>query len=188
MSTRPPQPHASTPAARAGWPARAPARRGGFTLVELLAAVALTGLLAAALLTIVAGLGRQVTPARTGDALHTAEATGLKHLLERDLLQARAVTLTADSLTLHTLSHLHADTLDASHRPVRVRYHHLEDDGALVREQYDPLDTTGQPRSAHLVATGVSSLHVARADDEDNDSITLTITFESDVRWEVTYP
>jgi len=96
-------------------------RTEGLTLVELLATLAITGLLVAGSLRAVGSLGRSDRAGRSRyeDASRRA---ALERILEMDLTHARRFRATKTGFELQTWFALAGETLSAAHVPVRVAY------------------------------------------------------------------
>jgi hypothetical protein len=136
-----------------------------FTILELLAATALTALLMAAVLRVVATMGATRAVAAQANAADTGRAE-LIDLLRRDLTHATAATFARDRATL--TSHLALDpaTLAASHEPVSVTYElaTIHDRRWLVRRQSPRNDATGSaPTWAELICPDVVSFSIRAA-------------------------
>jgi len=129
--------------------------RHGFTLIELVIALAITALVCLGALSATAAL------ARSGDALQRRSRTAdfreaLGPLLRHDLQHARRLAAAGDGIELNVSSALDPASLTVDHVPATVRYeirHHGQSTW-LVRRQTSPL----VPDSTALVCPGVNSL------------------------------
>lgn len=141
--------------------------RRGFTLIEVLATLALAALLLLAGFRAIASLGR----ARAALARQEAERSYVPEvvdLLRLDLSNARYMAARPDELTLTGYGGLDADTLDPNHRPVTVRYHLVRAGGRtrLIREQTDLDVSTNRNRWSAVVCSGVAAFEVRAAADD----------------------
>ena len=135
--------------------------RRGFTLVEILATIALAALLLLAGFRAVASLGRQRAMLARQEAARTY-VPELADLLRLDLSNARYMKAAPNELTLTGYCGLDADTLDPNHRPVTVRYHlaRAGGRGRVVREQTDLDVPTNRNRWSAVVCSGVAAFEV----------------------------
>lgn len=132
-------------------------RRCGFTLVELLAATALTALLMVGILNVVARLGADHLRRPSDDV---NDATVL--LVERDLRLAREVRTGDGFVEMRGYCHLDDEALTLSHLPTLVRYEirTLNDRPWLIRIQTDLDQLTNERPFTELVEAGVRSIEV----------------------------
>jgi hypothetical protein len=138
--------------------------RRAFTILELLAATALTALLMAAVLHVVGAIGAsRATLARHSDA--GAWRSDLLDLVRRDMTNASKVTFRADGMTLTGRAALEAGTLELRHEPVTVVYGLSVIDGRawLVRRQSPREGLSHAPAWAELVCPNVTGFVVRRA-------------------------
>ena len=160
--------------------------RTAFTLVEMLAALALSAALMVAVLSLSTGVSRtERAMAATHQRSDTHEA--LVELLRRDLSEARQVDILSQGIRLIGPLQVEPDTQERSHLPVEVRYEIAESPvgglsggpaggpggpggtagSILLRCQRRLEQRTNQAESRRLVATGVRSIQftpVASAD------------------------
>ena len=137
--------------------------RRAFTILELLAATALTALLMAAVLHVVGAIGAsRATLARQTDT--AAWRDDLLDVLRRDMTNASKVTFGADGMTLTGHGALDAGTLEFSHEPVTVVYGLSVIDGRswLVRRQAPRDGLSHTPAWAELVCPDVTGFVVRR--------------------------
>jgi hypothetical protein len=137
-------------------------RRRAFTILELLAATALTALLMAAILHVVGSLGvTRATLARQGGG--AAVDSGMLDQLRRDLTNATAAAFARGSMTLTSHESLDPATLNSSHEPVNVTYEVASIHGRrwLVRRQTSR--TAGESRLTELVCPDVAAFTVRPA-------------------------
>ena len=163
----------------------------GFTLIELLASLALSALLMAALLAVVASLGRDraAIERRGGVEPWPSRAAGL---LRRDIEEAAHYATAADR-ELVLLGPLCQNPQNATplHTPARVRYR-VVDAGEvrlLVREQEDLLDRSNRRVTRSLVCEGVERFAVElrwgsgskpRQRDELPTAVRVVLTMQQD--------
>ncbi len=137
----------------------------GFTLIELMASLAITAMLAAGTLVVVANLAAdQVTIRRTRESVWPDD---LQAMLELDLRQARHYRTTADGFELHTYTCIEGAPSRLRRLPVRVRYQTAgSDDGpsCLLRIQRFAHE---EPRR-DLVACGVNDIYVGKPRGDDS--------------------
>ena len=135
--------------------------RRGFSLIEMLAAAALSAVLMIGLLAVIAGVGRtrRAFAERTEQAAWSA---GVADLLRTDLRNAQTIKVGANQLTLTGTGALDAQTLAPTHRPVRIEYSLQTAAGQswLIRRQVD-LDVLSTANSwSEPVCPGVASFAV----------------------------
>ena len=125
------------------------------TLVEMLAAIAIVGLLSAAALRVTGNL------ARTGRNVQTraddnALTAGLENLLAGDVTGALKYRKASEGLELKTMCILDDKDLEIRHLPATVSYRvqKVGDDNWLIRTQY----IEGRRKTARLVCKGVSKV------------------------------
>jgi prepilin-type N-terminal cleavage/methylation domain-containing protein len=138
--------------------------RRAFTILELLAATALTAILMAAVLHVVGAISAsRAVLARQADAGAAWRADFLD-LLRRDMTNASKVTLRPDQMTLTGRAALDAETLEFRHEPVNVVYGLSVIDGRswLVRRQSPRDGWSSSPPWAELVCPDVTGLVVQR--------------------------
>lgn len=154
-------------------------RHGGFTLLELLLASALSVLLMVGVLAVIATW-------RTADAapgagndrfgpstvMADAETERWVALLREDLGHARQVEQGGDAL-VRLVGHAGLDAVGRArtHRPVEVVYRTMEQDGAvwLVREQAALDIASTAHRQRDLVAAGVLAVELTAVADDSED-------------------
>jgi prepilin-type N-terminal cleavage/methylation domain-containing protein len=143
---------------------------GGFTLIELMASLAITALLATGTLLVVANLAAdQATAQRAGES---ASPDDLQAMLELDLRQARHYRTTAGGFELHTYTCIEGDPSRLRRLPVLVRYEAAGGEtgpSCLLRIQsFDK-----QPPRRDLVACGVKDIYIGRPrKDGDRPAVT----------------
>lgn len=134
----------------------------GFTLVEVVAALALAGVLLTVLLTVTT----RVNSARAADRRDRIRADGLIGLLRHDLIHARSLESSPNNIIITGYGGLDRRTLEPTHRPARVTYRVLRIDGetgilpVLVREQVDLDNRTNREAFIELVAIGIVSFTI----------------------------
>jgi len=132
-------------------------RRTGLTLIELMLALALTGVLSAAILRAVTGLARDpALRAPVGEEVLLAGR--LRELLTGDVASAGSWRATEAGFALRTNVSLDARTLRVAHLPAEVRYEvrRIAGHNWLVRVQECPY----QPAFAELACRGVRSVRM----------------------------
>jgi hypothetical protein len=140
--------------------------RRAFTILELLAATALTALLMAAVLHVVGAIGAsRAALARHAGAGAGAWQTDLIDLVRRDMTNASKVTFRADGMTLTSHAALDAGTREFQHEPVTVVYGLSVIDGRswLVRRQSPREGLSHGPAWAELICPDVTGFVVRRA-------------------------
>jgi len=131
-----------------------PRRRAGYTLLELLAALTLTVLLASATLAITKNLMHQAKePTQTAPAW----IRRLKQTLLQEMTEAEQVRRVPQGMELEGPLHPKPSVTDTGHRPLKVTW--KVDNGQLVREELDLL--TGGFRH-QVVALGVDRLDLVQ--------------------------
>jgi prepilin-type N-terminal cleavage/methylation domain-containing protein len=132
-------------------------RRRAFTLIELLAASALSALIMLVLLQVIASISRSRVAvaremnSRTGQTRWKSEVI---QLLRRDMLNATTARLEVGRLTLTGHGSVDRNRLHARHEPVSVVYE--VDRGRLIRRQ---MARDGMPREndfGEIVCAGVT--------------------------------
>lgn len=131
-------------------------KRHAFTLIELMATVALAGVLMLALLQVITATGRTQrmmasTPVSSVDPWQRAVA-----VIERDLQSARSATFHDGVLVLEGVGGWDPSTLEPNHEPAVVRYRRIDaEPPLLVREQRDVLRLGQQRPWRVLIGVGV---------------------------------
>jgi len=139
-------------------------KRAGFTVLELMLATALTVLLMAGVLTVIATLRKPLPePVGASDAPRAASAhLAAARVIEADLSQATRVEAEGSGLRLESYGGLAETTHERTQRPVTVRYRvkQIGEDSWLLRDQ-SLLDTpeSSSPRS-ELVASGITRVRL----------------------------
>jgi len=133
--------------------------RRGFTLVELLAATALSAVLMLAVLQVIGSLGRSRAP-RAGQAM-PADAD-LVELLRHDLAQSTEIRYATSAFTLIGCADIAPGERVASHQPVTVTYSLMPLQGRswLVRRQTARNTRSMDAPSIELVWPDVTGLEV----------------------------
>ena len=137
------------------------------TLVELLAALAITSLLVVAALRVSTHLARAEILSRRAREDLWSEAR-LRDLVTTDVVHAEAYQEDRDGLVLQTSACLDAKTLELEHVPAKVAYR-VQTVGNrkwLVRSQ----ESEWQPPVSELVSEGVRTIRL-RPKDEDKPSV-----------------
>jgi hypothetical protein len=136
-------------------------RRRAFTILELLAATALTALLMAAVLHVVGALG--VTRATL--ARQPADDSEMLVQLRRDLTNATAAAFARDSITLTSHELLDPATLNSLQDPVTVTYEVASVHGRrwLVRRQTSRTAAENRIPMTELVCPDVAGFSVRAA-------------------------
>jgi type II secretory pathway component PulJ len=138
--------------------------RRAFTILEMLAATALTVLLLAAVLVVIGSLG----PSRAALARQPqggAWRADLLDMLRYDLSNATAVSFRSDAMTLTGHGALDRTTLARRHEPVTVVYELASIRGRLwlVRGQASREGWSGEPGWSELLCPDVSGFTVRAA-------------------------
>ena len=130
-------------------------RRTGLTLTELMVALALTGLLAAAALRIAGGLLRGTLSHQDPVPADQVQES-VRDLLVMDIVHADRYLPSTKGLELMTRARLSADTLELRHLPTQVSYGTVEIGGRswLRRTQQMP----SGDRRTDLVCSGVRGI------------------------------
>jgi hypothetical protein len=137
--------------------------RKAFTILELLAATALTALLMVAVLHVVGTIGAsRAALARQADA--GAWRADLLDQLRRDLTNASKVSFGQNSMTLAGHGALDARTLELRHEPVTVVYGLSVIDGRswLVRRQAPRDGLSNAPAWGELICPDITGLAIVR--------------------------
>jgi len=134
-------------------------RQVGFTLIELVAATALSALLMVGVLHVTVTVNRdaQRASARGTTRAHLAQTESLAALLRHDLVHAHHVRWAPNELHVSGENGLDPRDLTPTHRPARVSYF-LQSAGRttwLVRRQTDRADVTNQDANTTLILGGV---------------------------------
>lgn len=133
--------------------------RRGFTAVELLATLGLSGLLMLAVLSVTSSLASDLTPA--GSGIDRAWIDRTINLIERDLLHAKQFDTGEGRLDI--LGYTRHDRIEQawSHRPVRITYAIEHNAGAptLVRTQQG-YDTNAIAIDRQVMAFGVGGFRI----------------------------
>lgn len=126
--------------------------RAGLTLVELMVALAISAMLAGAMLGLVAQLSRGLRTARAAGQ-DRLRHQGLRRLLETDLASATAYRMGTDRLELRTLVSIDPPSQQLRHLPVEVVWRidrsdadRLDDPGLLLRVEAVGGTTTKRTR------------------------------------------
>lgn len=130
----------------------------GFTIVEMLAATALSAVLFVVMFILLSGFGREQRAAMIRARADTMPQ--VTDLLRWDLVNARQVQCAPGQVMLDGFGALDRESLDASwHRPVDVTYEVRQAGGKpwLVRRQQEK---DGSQKFTELVCGGVSGLRV----------------------------
>lgn len=141
-------------------------RTAGFTLVEVVAGLALAGLLLTVLLTVTTRINHTRAALDDVDNRDRGRVDGLAALLRHDLIHARSFESSRVGVTMIGYGGLDRDTLEPTHRPARVTYRVLSVDGesgaipVLVREQADLDDRTNREAYIELVAIGIDGFTI----------------------------
>lgn len=132
-------------------------RRVGLTLTELMVAMALTGVLAAAALRVAGGLLRSSKPGRNASQRSVVE-NDLRSVLALDIAHAERYRPDKAGLYVKTRSRLSSDTLELRHLPTRVSYsvRKVGERHWLIRTQHG---ASGEQRT-DLVCSGVRSVRM----------------------------
>jgi len=142
--------------------------RRAFTILEMLAATALTVLLMAAVLVVIGTLG----PSRAAldrQAQGGAWRADLLEMLRYDLSNATSVSFRSDGMTLSGHGALDRNTLVRRHEPVTVNYELANIHGRnwLVRSQAWREGWSSEPRWSELLCPDVSGFMVRPASVSD---------------------
>ena len=134
-------------------------RRSAFTLIELVAALALAGLLLLVLFQVTVGLGhdRSVMQAASADP---EPVQRISRRLWDDLGSSYRAGVDEGRLWVEGWSGLASGS--GHHHPVRVQYRveNAENPrgGVLIREEHDLTDLSNKPRDISVIALGVAAL------------------------------
>lgn len=145
-----------------------PILRPGYTLLELIAALTLTVLLASATLAITKNLMRQAKePTRTAPAW----IRRLQQTLTEEMTEADQVRRVSQGMEVEGPLQPRPALTAGGHRPLRVTWR--VDQGRLVREELDLL--TGNYRR-QTVAIGIEHLDISQPQDQGGGNIQLTLS------------
>lgn len=129
----------------------------GFSLIELLAALALASVLMLAVMQVTASLGR-VSAAMDGRGDSASPwRRDLEALLQTDLEQAMFAVAESDELHLEGLIGLGLERAEPTLVKYRLIKHQDEESGLLVREQRSLLERSNRPGQRELVAARVTA-------------------------------
>lgn len=134
-------------------------RRRGLTLIEMIATLAIAGMVTAASLALTANLlGRQ--KAAGGIAAKDATEERLRHLLSLDMAHATRCRAVEGGLKLRTRTAVRPGTMATEHLPVEVCYEAgaAGNESWLVRSQY----ASGDEAFRELVCRDVTGLSFVR--------------------------
>jgi prepilin-type N-terminal cleavage/methylation domain-containing protein len=131
-------------------------RPRGFTLIEMLATLALASLLMLGILSVMASLGK----ARQEVESHRSEvplAADVEAVILRDLQDARSVKAEGAGFRIEGYGAMDPKTLARTHRPARVVYsvRNGGGGGVLVRQQWTFDDESGAKSFSQIVALNV---------------------------------
>lgn len=137
--------------------------RRGFTLIELMVAVAISAVLMGGVLVVTAGLSRDARGAARNDG--TTDLGGTLELLQWDVANARAMSAgSSDGRTLALVGHgaIEPGSLRPNGRLVRVTYTcELRGKVSCLLRRQRYLDDPVRPQAfTELVATGITGLEV----------------------------
>ena len=138
--------------------------RAARTLVELVAALAVTAALVAAVLGVTTKLARNEAVSKRAHNAASLEER-LEDLLQEDLTHAKGFREVPGGYALRSHAHLEAKTLERKHLPATVTYRVLpkETGGLLVRTQ----ESEFQPVVTELVAVGVKTIRLQGSAKQD---------------------
>jgi prepilin-type N-terminal cleavage/methylation domain-containing protein len=145
-------------------------QRHGFTLIEMMASLAITALLATGTLLVVANLAADQATAR--QAGESVSPDNLRGMLQLDLRQARHYRTTAGGFELHTYTCIEGAPSRLRRLPVLVRYEAIVSQNGpscLLRIQ----SFGKEPPRRDLVACGVKDIYIGKPG-RDNTRPTVT--------------
>ncbi|QNN21548.1 prepilin-type N-terminal cleavage/methylation domain-containing protein [Planctomycetales bacterium ZRK34] len=133
-------------------------RQPGFTLLELIAALALSTLLMLGLLTVITAISSPRSTTEAGDFSQDHTTQLLISLVRHDLMHAQDITVEANHIKIQGYGALDSQSLTPTHRRAEVEYliEQHEELTILVRQQRDVDDLTATNTHRHLLATDVS--------------------------------
>ena len=144
--------------------------RSGFTLLELILAVALASLLMVGVLAVITRIGAaamnpNLTPGNDqppDQMMHAKPLDNFVRLLRQDLNHARRVETAPDRLAIFTYHALEARRRQTQHRPVRVVYQlqHIGGQPWLLRRQQALDVQTNQNRQRDLLCVGIAGFNL----------------------------
>ena len=153
-------------------------RERAFTLIELLAATALIGLLMVAMMSVMGSIGRTERVMAAHDTA-APEVDALVRLLERDLAHAREVYAENDRVELHAFSAVDERSMEPTHRPVRIRYEvrRLGSRRWLVRRQARRDELSNRDVSAELVCADVKAVQLKSQEEAGGAAGAVIVTW-----------
>ena len=145
----------------------------GFTLVEMIAAIALAAVLMASVVQVVAGL--PVTDSAKRSMSDALDAQSLRRLLVFDLQHAHHWEFSEHQLVLHGTAHFDSDGR-RGHLPSRVAYHIVEVESVpwLVRQQTLTLERSDAQPTTELLLPGVAALNLRDEEGELQTTVPLS--------------
>ena len=153
----------------------------GMTLIEVLAALALSAALVATLLTVSSSLrgDQQRMDQDTSDS--AAMNRRLARLFEHDLTHARTLETVGGQVQLVGYGGLDREALKAEHRRTLVTYQQVDlpsGGAALVREQVELDNTTNRASTLDVVALGVATFAIES--ESTSDRVRFDVTWDDD--------
>ena len=152
-----------------------------FTLIELLAALAISGMLIVAALTVASDLGRSEARAQVRHKDTWLHAP-IRAVVSLDLLNAAGWNQTEHGYLLRTQSSLAPGSMELRHLPATVEYTLQALDGHtwLTRTQHS---LTAEPDVTDLVCSGVQYFGLETNTDPDGaPAVTATVEFDAPER------
>lgn len=134
-----------------------------FTLIEMVASLALAAMLMVALLNVIVSTAHAQNQLRSSGTHDRQVADLAIDLLRHDLMHARMIRSEPNELHLRARSGLDPATGEPTHRPVQIAYEliTLNDQSWLVRTQRDGDDATDSNRHHRLVLANVTSFEIS---------------------------
>jgi len=143
--------------------------RRAFTMVELLIASALAGMLILGVLAAITNLGR--TEQQQQKAERASLPTHVIDLIRSDLVHADEMRVRDEQIELRGRLGIDRDSVQVNHMPAVVRYAiiHVNEQPWLIRRQKDPTNLSSDRTTANVIANGVSAISFTRIAIAPND-------------------
>ena len=145
--------------------------RSGFTLVEFVAATALTMLLILAVLMVVCSAARGREALASAQRRLSVPERALQ-LIDQDLLNSDIVRIEGNTIRLDGHASLNLDTPARRHRPVRVEYTLRTYEGRswLVRSQKEMDDSVNRKTHSELVCANITGISMENLKSDSTSS------------------
>ena len=148
-------------------------KRYAFTVIELLAAIAIAGLLMVAVMQVIGTLGRTAKLVDASIDTKQTWARIFKDQLERDLAHVDEVEFKQGILMLETLGGYDPESLAWQYIPSTILYHVVErsEVNVLMREQVFQVEEYSGDKLKQVVAIGVEKWNVELEKSDDDKQV-----------------